>query len=692
MFSKRSFTKHLLPACLPVVLFVLLMPLDTARAETIVASGGDTYSPFHYVDDGEATGFDVELLHAISRTMDLDLEVRLAPWSQAREGLADGSVQIHVGMTISDEREQEYRFATPHLSQHYKIFVCTGTDDIANEEDLAGKRIIVQKQGVMSRYVVNQGYTDKPLLAANAHEAMRMLASGQGDVCLMSELRGLHVIRELGLKNVVRTGEPLYQTYYGYAVLPSHENLLPRINQGLTILKESGEYDAIYDKWFGVLNADRLSTWDYVKYAGWVIVPLLVAFLIATLWSWALRRQVVQQTQELRQARDQAEAASEAKSRFLATMSHEIRTPLNGVLGMSQILMTSGLNEDQADQVNTISKSAEALQEIITDILDFSRIEAGERAIESIDFRLNGLIKDTFDIIRPAAQSKGLELRLVGADNLPAVVAGDPTALRQILLNLLGNAVKFTDRGFVSLNVRCARLDANAYSLNLEVEDTGIGLPDDDAVNLFEAFTQADDSTTRRFGGTGLGLAICKNLVSLMGGRIGVRSRDGGGSIFHFKLELGAATKLGAGNAAVEAEAPCIPWDPAGLRILVVEDNVLNQRVMGLMLKKFGVEMSLAGDGQEALDICAKKSFDAILMDCQMPRLDGFEATRQLREREAGGPRIPIIALTAGAFETDRERCLASGMDDYLTKPVDGKQLLQALRKRVPTHRAPVTV
>jgi signal transduction histidine kinase/ActR/RegA family two-component response regulator len=675
-----------LPGGMLVVLFVLFVPSNTVRAETIIASGGDTYCPFHYVENGEATGFDVELLQAISRTMNIDLEVRLAPWHEAREGLADGSILVHVGMTISPERAQEFRFATPHLNQQYKIFVRRDAEGISTESDLYGKRIIVQREGVMSRYVVSQEYTDKPLLAANAEEAMGMLAAGQGDACLMSELRGLHVIDEMGLKNLERVGDPVYQTYYGFAVVPGHENLVPLLNQGLTILKESGEYDAIYDKWFGVLQANHLSTWDYLKYAGWVIVPLLLAFLVASLWSWTLRRQVVRQTRDLRQARDQAEAASEAKSRFLATMSHEIRTPLNGVMGMSQILMTSGLNEDQADQVNTISKSAEALQEIITDILDFSRIEAGERSLESIEFRPRQLIADTFDIIRPAAKSKGLELRLQGGDELPAAVLGDPTALRQILLNLLGNAVKFTEKGFVQLKVRTARLSDTAYTLEIEVEDTGIGLPQDVGAELFEAFTQADTSTTRRFGGTGLGLAICKNLLDLMGSRIGVRARDGGGSVFHFKLELGAAKTAVKDSNDDSPNTNRDDWDPAGLRVLLVEDNVLNQRVMKLLLKKFGVKMTLASDGQDALDICTNATFDAILMDCQMPRIDGFEATRQLRKREGGGPRTPIIALTAGAFETDRERCLACGMDDYLTKPVNGKLLLQVLQKQVPGH------
>ncbi len=655
----------------------------TAGAESLVASGGNSYSPYHYVIDGQDVGFDVDLLEAVARTMGLDLTVQLGPWNEARDGLRDGSVQIHVGMTISPERQEQYRFASPHLSQNYKIFVRSDASGIGKEEDLSGKRLIVQREGVMDRYVVSRQYTSEPIRAANAQEALRMLAAGEGDACLMSELRGLHVLRELGLENIERVGEPVHQTYYAFAVIPTYEHLVPQLNRGLAILKASGEYDAIYDKWFGVLGPPSLSTWDYLVYVSWVIVPLTLAFLLASLWSWMLRRQVLQQTDELRDARDQAEAASEAKSRFLATMSHEIRTPLNGVLGMSQILMTSDLNADQSDQLETILKSAEALHEIITDILDFSRIEAGERELESIRFSPAELATDTLDILRPLADEKGIELKAGNLAELPPALFGDPTALRQVLLNLLGNAVKFTDDGFVSLNMGAIRLNETRSILKVEIEDTGVGLPADEISRLFEAFTQADSSTTRRFGGTGLGLAICRNLVDMMGGSLSFRAREDGGSVFQFEVELGADLMSVKTKTPDVTAGESIAWDPDGLHVLLVEDNPLNQRVMSFMFKKFGIKMTLASNGQEALSICDNNYFDAILMDCQMPVMDGLEATAELRRREGGLRRTPIIALTAGAFESDRDRCLAAGMDDYLTKPVDGELLLQVLQKWV---------
>ena len=657
-----------------------------AGAETLIASGGTTYAPFHYTVDGEPTGFDVDLIRAVARTAGLDIKVELAPWSEARAAMDSGLVQIHVGMTISRDREQTYHFASPHLSQHYRIFVRRGTPGIHCEADLAGKRLIVQSLGVMARYVVDKGYTAEPLTAANAEEALRMLAAGEGDACLMSELRGLHVISETGLTGISRVGEPVYQTFHSFAVTPGRADLVPRLNQGLAILKASGEYDRIYDRWFGVLERDRLSTWDVVAYAGWVVLPLLFAFLLATLWSWTLRRQVMRQTVELRRTSDLAEAASLAKSQFLANMSHEIRTPLNGVLGMSQILMSTALDAEQKDHVETIRKSGEALQAIITDILDFSRIEAGARTLESISFRPAMLFSDALDIVRLAAAGKGLELRVTGLAELPSNLTGDPTVLRQVLLNLLNNAVKFTADGFVELAVQATAAGPDHTALEIAVIDTGIGVPADRRAGLFDAFTQADPSTTRRFGGTGLGLAICRELVGLMGGDIHYEPRNGGGSVFRVQILMtGACTPPMSdlpdepASEPATLAAPAAPRDLGEISILLVEDNDLNQRVMALLMKRYGLDMTLARNGQEALDICAGRRFDIILMDCQMPVMDGFVATATLRAREAGGPHTPIIALTAGAFATDREKCLSAGMDDFLTKPVDAGLLLETI-------------
>ncbi len=646
--------------------------------DTIVVGGGDSYEPFHFIADGEPTGFDVDLVRAIARVVGLDIEVRLAYWREIRDGLEDGSVDVHIGLTYSSDRAEFYRFCSPYLNQQYKIFVRRDHAGIDSEEDLRGRRIIVQQDGVMEEYVREQGYTDEPVTAMSAAESLRKLNEGEGDCCLMTEFRGLTVARDLGFDEVTRVGAPVYQTTYGFALPPGRENLAPYFNQGLAILKRSGEYDEIYEKWFGVLAAQGPTAGDIVRYTGWIVVPLLVVLLMAALWSWSMRRQVVRQTAQLRQARDQAEAASEAKSRFLAAMSHELRTPLNGVLGMSEVLGTSSLDLEQREQITTIRRSASALSDIINDILEFSHIEAGQRELDRVEFSLRGVVADVLDTVSPVAWDKGLTVTSGLTPSLPDRVQGDPAAVRQVILNLMNNGVKFTTEGTVSLSMSCTTLEDDRLRISGSVVDTGVGVPLEARDSLFDAFTQVDSSSTREYGGTGLGLAICNNLVALMDGSMGYSARPTGGSEFSFSLVLEAV------ESPVAEDAP-EPAASGGGRtsepILVVEDCPTNQRVVCMLLKKWGYRSEVVENGLEAVNAFKNGSFGAIIMDCQMPVMDGLEATEAIRELEGSSARVPIIALTAGACMSTRDRCLAVGMDDYLTKPVNAGKLEAVLQR-----------
>ncbi|MFP4230450.1 MAG: transporter substrate-binding domain-containing protein [Spirochaetaceae bacterium] len=659
-------------------------------AGDLVRIGGDRdYPPFEFEDDlGRPQGFNIEIVRRIAEIMDLDIAIELTEWSEARRRLEQGEVDMLAGMYRTAERERLHDFAVPHFVAAYGMFVRSDSH-IRGAADLEDASIVVHEGDLGHDYVREEGLGSKVVTVSDWPEVLTTLSEGTGDVAIFGMGQGMREIKRGDYQDIRMVETPLFHRPYAMAVQEGDAELLALLNEGLSVLKANGEFDRIYEDWFGVLEQPPWWQTRAARVVLWTVVAALLIAAAAGAWVVSLRRQVAQRTAELQVALQESftaqrelEQANEAKSRFLANVTHELRTPINGVVGMATLLDRTELGDDQRSLVGMIRDASTHLARLIGDLLDASRIAAGRLVLSPSPFRLQQLARWLETTLGAEAGQKGLAFDL-SFDGPAATVHGDHGRIAQIVTNLATNAIRYTERGEVTVALR-----HDGRRLEITVTDTGPGIPAEDRNRMFEPFVQVHRTTTSPDdGGLGLGLSIVRSLVDLLNGTIAVRSTPRQGSRFDVTLPLPTVEEESSAAVACAVVAPTARL--RGKRVLIAEDEAINRMYLkGLLV---GAENTVveASDGREAVEAARGRDLDLILMDVSMPTLDGRQAAREIRSRERsrGEARRPIIALTAHAYGEEIRRCFEAGMDGYVAKPYTEAALFAEIARVLAAER-----
>ena len=641
--------------------------------------GADHSPPYYFLKpDGKVEGLAVDVLSEAARRSGIRL-VWVQWHGYPDDALRGGAVDLWPALSSSPTRVKSLHATRPWLNNNF-CTISLKSRPVPGSSELPYPKV-AHRAGPFVPEVVNSvlpGY--QPVTMLRREEMLSSVCRGDTDAAVV-EVRFLDTAllnRPPGCEGANLRVDVIRQRKVDLSIFSTKEKarVAEMLRDEVSGIALDGTLSTILEEWAAFSSIDARSVYALRASEkrngelGYGLAGLIV--LVSLLW-WQTRRAQSAQRRALEE-QGRAESAARVKSEFLATMSHEIRTPLNGILGMTGVVLEGPITEEKRSDLEIVQYSAESLLRIVNDVLDISKLEAGRLRIETHCFDLKEELRAVVRFRMRAAAAKGIRLCLQYGEELPTQVLGDSCRLRQVVMNMLENAIKFTARGEVTVIAERVDSGEQEFRLRISVKDTGIGISEEKQKILFQKFTQADSSTTRRFGGTGLGLAICKQLAELMNGSVGVSSMAGEGSTFWIELMLRLPEQRPCGDAVGAPESEQETASNAPIHVLVVEDNHINQQIMLKSLVKLGYHVEIAGDGMEAVALYKEKSYSLILMDCQMPQMDGFEATGAIRKLE-NGRHTPIVAITASALDGDRERCFSAGMDDYITKPVRFEQL-----------------